>query len=961
VSLAEIKRIFDAAADLPPAEREAFLDSVCAHDDGTRAEVEELLRSSDTAPGFMSGQAIDADAHESRPPGEKPGSVIGRYTLLDMIGEGSFGIVFLAEQHEPVSRRVALKIIRLGMDTGQVIARFEAERQALAMMDHPGIARVFDAGQTDRGRPYFVMEVVDGAPITEYCETAGLTLPARLELFRQVCLAVQHAHQKGVIHRDLKPSNVLVTDTDGHPTPKIIDFGIAKATGDAVLTDKTLFTDARQFLGTPEYMSPEQAGMAPDIDTRSDIYSLGVLLYVLLTGRPPFDPRLLRTISWDEMRRVIREDEPPRPSTRLHASAEATAHTESDRRAGQIRGDLDCIVMKCLEKDRARRYETAGALAADIGRHLAGEPVLAAPPSTSYRVRKFIGRHRHGVIAAGIVGATIVIGLAGTSAGLIRAEQEADRASRERDKAELIAEFMESILDGASPWVAAGRNTELLRAMMDAAAQRIGELASSPEAELRLRLSIGNVYTELAAFSDAHRLLDCTVDLAASLHGEESAQTAKALMAHGSLAQGEWRLTDAIEAFEGALRLRRGLHAGDHENLVQSLSSVGMTHLALNGLEEAEAHCQEALDMSRRLFAGDDLRLAEAMNDVACVLRTRGSWERALAMCTDADGILRLLGPENPRVTGARLNLALCYFELGENEVALELFEEVLSERSRFLGEDHPQIAYINTLKGQCLLELDLSDLALETLQGAADSARGHFSTPNLTLMVALDSLAEALRRCGFSEDAERLALENLRVVRGHPESAGLRVDSEWRLARILVDAGRHDEAMASLRDMPAGDDPFLAIARSQMLAHVLLLLPSEEAPMLAEALMRTCAAQCEDALPVEHRMHWACHNAAGLLGEVLAAQGRFLEAEPMLLESQKALQRAPTPCRSYFPSRVSTTIINLDFRQLAIERLCLLYARWHDAEPTAGHDIQAATWRERLEATHRPTRPPDS
>ncbi|HXP63114.1 MAG TPA: serine/threonine-protein kinase, partial [Dongiaceae bacterium] len=418
-----------------PDEREAFLDQACSSDAALRAQVEALLRHhaednflEEPARGAGARAAVESTASEG------PGTVIGRYKLLEKIGEGGYGVVYVAEQREPVRRRVALKVIKLGMDTRSVVARFEAERQALALMDHPHIAKVLDAGPTQTGRPYFVMEVVRGIKITDYCDQHQLSTLERLDLFMQVCRAVQHAHQKGIIHRDLKPSNILVAVNDGVAAPKVIDFGIAKAT-EGRLTDKTVYTELHQFLGTPAYMSPEQAEMTSvDIDTRSDIYSLGVLLYELLTSKTPFEHQDLLKAGLDTMRQTIRVKEPPRPSTRLSTLAAADLSTVARARRSEppklihsVRGDLDWIVMKCLEKDRNRRYETANGLARDIERHLDHEPVNARPPSAVDRVQKIVRRHKPAFAAGLSLALVLTIGAAVSTTEAIRATR-AERA-----------------------------------------------------------------------------------------------------------------------------------------------------------------------------------------------------------------------------------------------------------------------------------------------------------------------------------------------------------------------------------------------------------------------------------------------------------------------------------------------------------------------------------------------------
>ena len=422
-------------------QRGAFLDEACAGNRRLRQRVEALLKSHQQADSFLKEPPIDFDAVSHRPAiTEGPGTTIGRYKLLEEIGEGGFGVVYMAEQREPVQRRVALKIIKLGMDTKQVIGRFEAERQALAMMDHPNIAKVLDAGSTETGRPYFVMELVKGVPITEFCDQNKFSTRQRLELFVAVCNAVQHAHQKGIIHRDLKPSNVMVTLHDDRPVPKVIDFGIAKATQHR-LTEKTVFTEFKQLIGTPAYMSPEQATFSGlDIDTRSDIYTLGVLLYEVLTGTPPFDEETLRGVAYDELCRIIREEAPPTPSTRLRALGDKLAVISKSRATEPgllrrlLRGDVDWIVMKALEKDRTRRYDTAAALGMDIQRHLCNEPVLAGPPTAAYRLRKFVARNRTAVLTTAAVATALVIGTVAATLGFVQANQERKSAVAARQE-----------------------------------------------------------------------------------------------------------------------------------------------------------------------------------------------------------------------------------------------------------------------------------------------------------------------------------------------------------------------------------------------------------------------------------------------------------------------------------------------------------------------------------------------
>jgi eukaryotic-like serine/threonine-protein kinase len=713
--------IFERALGItsPPA-REGYLREACGDDLALRDRLQGLLRAHDRAGGFLEhGQpgaeaaGVDLEAITPIPSAtitlpltEKAGDRIGRYKLLQEIGEGGCGVVYMAEQEDPVRRRVALKIIKLGMDTRQVVARFEAERQALALMDHPNIAKVHDAGATATGRPYFVMELVRGIKITDYCDEKRLPTPQRLDLFIQVCRAVQHAHQKGIIHRDLKPSNILVTVNDGVAVPKIIDFGIAKATNDQQLTDKTVFTAFEQFIGTPAYMSPEQAEISSvDVDTRSDIYSLGVLLYELLTGRTPFDTSALLKAGLDEMRRTIREREPERPSTRLSTLGAEELTTTAQRRGlegtkliSELRGDLDWIVMKCLEKDRARRYDTANGLAMDLQRHLGNEPVLARPPSRLYEFQKAVRRHKLGFAATGAVILALMVGLGFSlwSLGKERlARQRAVTAERkaqtEATKSQQVARFLKDMLKGADPDVALGRDVTVLKEILDKTAARLDtELTNQPEVEADLRDVIGDTYHAIGQYTQAEAMHRKALSLRKRVLGPQHPSVAISLSGLGDALGDQGKFAQAKEAYGDALTLRRNTLPKDDPDLATSICQFAYI-LEVEGADAAaEALHREALAIRLACFGEENVDVAWSLKRLAGTLRAQGKYEEAEPMCRRALELrVKLVGKDSAPVAATLWDLSKLMLAQGKTEEAERLLRDSVATYTKAMGERH--------------------------------------------------------------------------------------------------------------------------------------------------------------------------------------------------------------------------------------------------------------------------------
>ncbi len=731
---------------------------------------------------------------------EHVGTQIGRYKLLERIGEGGFGTVWAAEQREPVKRRVALKIIKLGMDTKQVIARFEVERQALAMMDHPNIARVLDAGATESGRPYFVMELVKGVRITEYCDKEKLATTQRLKLFIQVCNAVQHAHQKGIIHRDIKPSNMLVTLHDGVPVTKVIDFGIAKATH-AELTEKTVYTEQGQMIGTPAYMSPEQAEMSGlDIDTRSDIYSLGVLLYELLTGTTPFDPLKLKSAGYNEMVRIIREEEPHKPSTRISAlsseprplgsglaqveqrptplphgrGSDLTTiaryrHTDPKSLIRVLRGDLDWIVMKCLEKDRTRRYDTANGLAMDIARHLGDEPVVARPPSRGYRMRKFVRRNRASVLAGSLVAAVLILGIIGTTLGLLRSMKAEREQSRERElaeqarvEAEGVTQFLSDMLAAVDPGQS-GKDVSV-RQVLDQASKTISEkFTNNPLVEARLRSTIGQSYYGLGIYDEAERHLPVAFEMYRRLRGEEHVETIRSMNALTWLYFLQGRIDDARALNERTVeQARHGLGEGNAETLF-ALNLKGNLMRDTGRLEGLITLYKNVLEQRRRTLGEENPYTLSSMQNLALANRETGRTSEAASLYEQTIAIKRrVLGDEHPETLGPMVSLAIAYSGLGHSQEAVTLTERALASRRRVLGEEHKHTLEATLFLAVFYAELDRFPEARALFEQALGTYRRVFGEQSVLTVKAMNLYAWTLLTTGPEERRNQNAEEGL-------------------------------------------------------------------------------------------------------------------------------------------------------------------------------------------------------
>jgi serine/threonine protein kinase len=865
------KDLFLDALDLPSADdRRAFLDRACGGDTALRGEVEDLLAHHRGIGSFLATPAADPAATASLgatpvpAAAADPGEVIGPYRLLEPLGEGGFGLVYVAEQAHPVKRRVALKVLKPGMDTREVVARFEAERQALALMDHPHIARVFDGGATPAGRPYFVMELVKGVPVTQYCDDRRLPVRARLGLFADLCGAVQHAHQKGVIHRDLKPSNVLVAEHDGRPVVKVIDFGVAKAVGPS-LTDKTVYTRAAQMVGTPLYMSPEQAGGSGlDVDTRSDVYSLGVVLYELLIGTTPFGGDRLRGLGYDEIRRVIREEEPARPSARLSTlgpaapTVSAARGSEPRKLSKLVRGDLDWVVMKALEKDRARRYESAGAFAADIRRYLAGEPVAAAPPSRTYRLRKFARRNRAALAAAAAAVLVVVLAVAGLVANNRMVARERDEKQKALDAALAEKGRADRNLAGArkavkdyltkaaqNPLLKEADFHTLRRQLLESALPFYQEFVKQQSDDPALEAERGRAFGDLAllredlgeadlALAD-HDRRRAIFERLADDHPDDPVyrqELANSWRNFGNAHLTANRPGDAEEAYRRARTLLEALaaeypaHAPYRQDLAGADGNLAVLLRRQGRPAEALTLQERSLGVRERLAADFPDRpeyrrdAAQSHLNLGSVFHDLGRYDDALAALGRAEGLLRKLVDEFPadaeyreHLAGALSNKGYVLFDLTRFDDGLTASREGLRVEEA-LAADFPTLPGYRQSAAQSYGNLVFILIQLrryEEAASAADQALEKLSRlvkefPKTSayrqdLALAHVNRGEALRKLGRSEDALAAFREALGIQeRLAAESPGPRSRKDLgmtytNVADLLVGLARYDEA----------------------------------------------------------------------------------------------------------------------------------------------------------------------
>jgi eukaryotic-like serine/threonine-protein kinase len=904
-------------------ERAAYMDNVCQNDPGLRAELESLLRAHEQAGSFLeSPTGNTAVTMDPAPLTLGPGTVMGPYKLLEKIGEGGMAVVYMAEQEEPFRRRVALKVVKLGMDTKQVIARFEAERQALAMMDHPNIAKVFDAGTMDTGRPYFVMELVRGISITDYCDKNTLNTRERLDLFVQVCHAVQHAHQKGIIHRDLKPSNIMITLHEGKPLPVVIDFGIAKATSQR-LTEKTLFTKYAQMIGTPVYMSPEQAEMSRlDVDTRTDIYSLGVLLYELLTGTLPFDTGRLLEAGYLEIQRIIREEEADKPSTRLSTIGDDLEEIARHRKTSPesltklVRGDLDWIVMKLLEKDPTRRYSTAVELVTDIERHFNSEPVQAGAPTTAYILRKFIRRHRVGVSAGLLVVLSLVLGLAVSTVMYVQAEEARWDTQAQREIAEealvqeaaarrdaerqakitrSVNDFLnEGLLSSANPARARGRNVTV-REILDIASKTIEKkFEDEPVVKASIRSTLGQSYVQLGEYTSAEPHLEYARDTFQSQLGNEHIDTLASRRHLGILYSKTGRHTEAESIILDILQRSRRILGEKNPMTLTFMASLAKVHMSQNRYEQGQFLLEETLEMLLETLGETHPKSVSVMGSLASAYIEQGLYAEAEGMYAEVFEIRRrFLGETHPDALSTMGNIAILYLRQGRHKEAESLLIRTSEIKRRVLGEEHPLTLHSQQNLGVLYLKQERHKEAqqlFETVLQVTRRVLGEEHPQTLKCMYSLGASHTNQKQYQEARPLLETAMEAMQRVLGndHPDTLTCRdtlgllfykqshyEDAQTMWERVLI---------ARQNELEQGHPKIL-----KSMNRLAMVYKAQERYLEAERLLETVLKTRQRQLGDDHADTLDAMHTLGLL---YAKETRYEDAERLLEETVRLRRR---------------------------------------------------------------------
>ena len=929
----QAKDIFLAAVEMPnPEERAEFLREACAGDDALRHQVDGLLRRHEDAGSFLERPPRDdgetgafaADSSTPAPPAafqtETIGMKIGPYKLVQQLGEGGMGTVWVAEQTEPVKRRVALKVIKPGLDSAQVVRRFEAERQALALMDHTNIAKVLDAGSTPAGRPYFVMELVKGVPITKYCDELHLPLRERLELLVPVCQAIQHAHQKGIIHRDIKPSNVLVAIEDGKPVPKVIDFGVAKALHHR-LANASMYTEIGQIIGTLEYMSPEQAELsALDIDTRADVYALGVLMYELLTGTTPLDKSRIRSAAFTEMLRIIKEVEPPRPSTRLTDSKDSLPSLAAQRRtvpqklARDVRGELDWIVMRCLEKDRTRRYESASGLAKDIEHHLRDEPVEACPPGALYRLGKALRRNKGRVLAASLLLLALIAGMANATWGFLRVERERRRALAalddahlarareieqrrmaqdqrrlaedrrrlaeaneksaiaERQKSEAVQSFLQRDLlsqadatQQANTTQARGGGFETtanptIKDLLNRAATELtpakveSKFPAQPAVQASILKTVGDTYRGIGEFGKAIEFLIRASDMCRNLQGAEHADTLAAQSGLALAYLGAGKAPQALELLEHVAGLRIKKLGADHPETLNTLNALALAYLDMGKMPEAIKRFEQVRVAQVKSLGAEHPDTLNTMHHLAGANLYSGNAQKAIELYEPVlTARLKLLSADHPETISTMNNLAVAYQDAGNLTRSIALLEQVRSARLKQNGPDHP-----------------------ETLSTLNFLASVYKAAGKLEMALPIvDQIFHGLEKRQFEHQYASSIMANIIdfYEQAHQDAKAQSLRQTW----LCIHEGPIRGGFVGIRH-PAGIAGPESFAKEEM------------------ARGRIVTARCLSIREKTQHSDWTTSSTKAMLGEALAGQKNFEAALPLLLAGYKEMKTHANP-----------------------------------------------------------------